>query len=116
MISAYAGIIRIDTVHARRDELDDGCMDLNRNTRSCIIKKANPGNGGESMDLNRYVRRRPVEIVYMDSKGRTSRRIVSVYSVRDGRVRVLDWSSKSLRTLSAGRIMEAVPLAGWRVS
>ena len=68
------------------------------------------------MDLERYVRRRPVEIVYVDSRGRTSKAVVSVYSVRNGRVRVLDWKRKALRTLAAGRIVAALPVAGWRVS
>ncbi|WP_036709070.1 hypothetical protein [Paenibacillus pinihumi] len=53
---------------------------------------------------------RNVEIVYKDSKGVSTRRRVAVYSVRNGKVRVLDWGKKSFQTLAAARIISATPL------
>ncbi|MBJ6362447.1 hypothetical protein ACFOQM_14270 [Paenibacillus sp. GCM10012307] len=52
---------------------------------------------------------RNVEIVYKDSKGISTRRRVAVYSVRNGKVRVLDWGKKSFQTLAVSRIIAAAP-------
>jgi len=64
--------------------------------------------------IEKYVGR-SAEIIYQDSKGAITQRKVSIYSVRDGRVRVLDWGKRSFRTLSANRILSALPVIG-RVS
>ncbi|CAM3738706.1 hypothetical protein COLU111180_05940 [Cohnella lubricantis] len=61
------------------------------------------------MTIRRSIRKWPVEIVYQDSNGLTTRTVVTVYSVRNGKARVLDWRSKSLRTLAVERIVTAVP-------
>jgi len=63
----------------------------------------------ENMTIERSIGRWPVEIVYQASNGRISRTVVTVYSVRKGKARVLDWGSKSLRTLAVERIVTAVP-------
>lgn len=61
--------------------------------------------------IEKYVGR-SAEIIYLDSKGAITQRRVSIYSVRDGKVRVMDWSKRSFRTLSAGRILSALPVIG----
>ncbi|WP_276352555.1 hypothetical protein [Cohnella caldifontis] len=61
--------------------------------------------------IEKYVGR-SAEIIYQDSKGRFTKRRISVYSVRDGRVRVLDWEKRSFRTLRADRILSALPVIG----
>lgn len=61
--------------------------------------------------IEKYVGR-SAEIIYQDSKGTISQRRVSVYSVRNGKVRVLDWGKRSFRTLSADRILSALPVIG----
>lgn len=65
--------------------------------------------GAVNVTIERAIGRWPVEIVYRDSNGHTSRTVVTVYSVRNGKARVLDWRSKSLRTLAIERIVTAVP-------
>ncbi len=62
------------------------------------------------MPIERAIGRWPVRIVYRDSKGRITRSVVTVYSVRKGKARVLDWNKRGLRTLSTGRILEAIPV------
>lgn len=62
------------------------------------------------MLINSYIGRN-VEIVYQDSKGMTTTRRVAVYSVRNGKVRVLDWDKRAFGTLAAARILAAVPCA-----
>jgi len=61
--------------------------------------------------IEKYVGR-SAEIIYKDSKGTITQRRVSIYSVRDGKVRVLDWRKRSFRTLSAERILSALPVIG----
>ena len=53
---------------------------------------------------------RSAEIIYEDSKGQITQRRVSIYSIRDGKVRVLDWGKQSFRTLRADRILSALPV------
>ncbi|GEM_PF-5993683 len=60
------------------------------------------------MLIDSYIGRN-VEIVYRDSRGVTTTRRVAVYSVRNGKVRVLDWDRRTFGTLAAGRILSAVP-------
>jgi len=59
--------------------------------------------------IDKYVGR-SAEIIYQDSKGQFTQRKVTVYSVRNGKVRVLDWSKRSFRTLIADRIYSALPV------
>ena len=61
--------------------------------------------------IEKYVGR-SAEIIYQDSQGTITRRRVSIYSVRNGKVRVLDWRKRSFRTLSADRILSALPVIG----
>jgi len=61
--------------------------------------------------IEKYVGR-SAEIIYQDSKGIVTQRRVSIYSVRNGKVRVLDWGKRSFRTLSADRILSALPVIG----
>lgn len=63
------------------------------------------------VNIEKYVGRK-AEIIYQDSKGNFTKRRVSVYSVRDGKVRVLDWGKKSFRTLKEERILSALPFVG----
>lgn len=67
------------------------------------------------MTLERSIGKWPVEIIYRDSNGRTTRTIVTVYSVRKGKARVLDWRRRTFRTLTVERIVTAVPFVA-RVS
>lgn len=64
-----------------------------------------------AVKIEKYIGR-SAEVMYLDSKGRFSRRRVSIYSVRNGKVRVLDWGKRSFRTLSADRILTALPIIG----
>jgi hypothetical protein len=64
-----------------------------------------------AVKIEKYIGRR-AEIIYQDSKGNFTKRRVSIYSVRDGKVRVLDWEKRSFRTLSAQRILSALPFVG----
>ncbi|MBW5446363.1 hypothetical protein GE107_09855 [Cohnella sp. CFH 77786] len=64
-----------------------------------------------SVPIEKYIGRR-AEIIYQDSKGNFTKRRVSVYSVRNGKVRVLDWGKKSFRTLAKDRILSALPIVG----
>ncbi|MCC3375732.1 hypothetical protein [Cohnella sp. REN36] len=66
------------------------------------------------MNIERYVGR-SAEIVYRESKGGLTVKRVSVYAVRDGKVRVLDWNRRAFGTLRANRIVAAIPVIG-RVS
>ncbi|MNE93641.1 hypothetical protein D3C80_1915150 [compost metagenome] len=61
--------------------------------------------------IEKYVGR-AVEIIYKDSKGMFTKRKITVYSVREGKVRVLDWGKRSFRTLRADRILSAFPVIG----
>lgn len=61
--------------------------------------------------IEKYVGR-SAEIIYQDSKGAITQRRVSIYSVRNGRVRVMDWNKRAFRTLSADRILSALPVIG----
>ncbi|MBN2984884.1 MULTISPECIES: hypothetical protein [Cohnella] len=65
--------------------------------------------------MDKYIGRR-VEIIYEDSKGTTTKRLVTIYSIRNGKARVLDWGKKSFRTLSVNRILAAVPAIEGRAS
>jgi len=67
------------------------------------------------VSIEKYIGRR-VEVIYEDSKGRITKRVITVYSIRDGRARVLDWGKRSYRTLSVNRILAAVPVIGGRAS
>ncbi|WP_027092067.1 hypothetical protein [Cohnella thermotolerans] len=62
------------------------------------------------MVIERAIGRWPVQIVYRDSKGRTTKTVVTVYSVRNGKARVLDWRRRALRTLATRRILAAIPV------
>ncbi len=64
-----------------------------------------------AVKMEKYIGR-CAEVIYVDSKGRFSKRRVSVYAVRNGKVRVLDWGKRSFRTLSADRILSAFPFVG----
>ncbi|MBB6672308.1 hypothetical protein [Cohnella nanjingensis] len=66
------------------------------------------------MKIEHYVGR-SAEIVYLESKGSLAVKRVSIYAVRGGKVRVLDWKRKSFATLRADRILSAIPVIG-RVS
>lgn len=61
--------------------------------------------------IEKYVGR-SAEIIYQDSKGAITQRRVSIYAVRNGKVCVLDWGKRSFRTLSAERILSALPVIG----
>ncbi|MDG0793415.1 hypothetical protein OMP38_23175 [Cohnella ginsengisoli] len=61
------------------------------------------------VNIEKYVGQ-SVEIIYEDSKGRFTQRVVAVFSVRGGKVRVLDWGKRAFRTLSASRILGARPV------
>ncbi|CAI6023883.1 hypothetical protein [Cohnella sp. JJ-181] len=61
------------------------------------------------VNIEKYVGQ-SVEIIYEDSKGRFTQRTVAVFSVRGGKVRVLDWGKRAFRTLSASRILGATPV------
>jgi hypothetical protein len=61
--------------------------------------------------IEKYIGRN-AEIIYQDSKGNFTKRRVAVYSVREGKVRVLDWGKRSFRTLRADRILSALPFVG----
>jgi hypothetical protein len=64
-----------------------------------------------SSKIEKYIGRN-AEVIYQDSKGNFSKRRVTVYSIRDGKVRVLDWDKRSFRTLVAERILPALPFVG----
>ncbi|MFC5702230.1 hypothetical protein ACFPVX_13085 [Cohnella faecalis] len=53
---------------------------------------------------------RTAEIIYQDSKGAFTKRLVSVFSIRDGKARVLDWNKRAFRTLVVDRILDARPV------
>ncbi|MDG0812349.1 hypothetical protein [Cohnella rhizosphaerae] len=61
------------------------------------------------VDIEKYVGK-SVEMIYEDSKGRLTQRTVAIFSVRGGKVRVLDWGKRAFRTLSASRILGARPV------
>jgi len=67
------------------------------------------------VSIEKYIGRR-VEVIYEDSKGRITKRVITVYSIRDGRARVLDWGKRSYRTLSISRILAVVPVVGRHAS
>lgn len=55
---------------------------------------------------------RKAELIYQDSKGVLSYRRVTVFSERNGKVRVWDWEKRSFRTLACERILSALPFVG----
>ncbi|MBW5448619.1 hypothetical protein GE107_21465 [Cohnella sp. CFH 77786] len=60
--------------------------------------------------IEKYIGR-SAEIIYQDSKGNFTKRRITVYSVRDGQVRALDWDKRAFRTLLSDRILSALPVA-----
>jgi predicted DNA-binding transcriptional regulator YafY len=67
------------------------------------------------MSIEKYIGRR-VEVIYQDSRGQITQRIVTVHSIVDGRAQVYDASKRAYRTLAVDRILAAVPISGRRVS
>lgn len=65
--------------------------------------------------IDKYVGRL-IEIIYQDSKGQITQRIVTVHSIVDGRAKVYDASKRAYRTLVVDRILAALPVSGRRVS
>lgn len=65
--------------------------------------------------IDKYVGRL-VEIIYQDSKGLITQRIVTVRSVGAGRARVYDAGKRAFRTLALDRILAVLPADGRRVS
>jgi hypothetical protein len=61
--------------------------------------------------IEKYIGR-SAELIYQDRKGNITKRRVSVYSVRNGKVRVLDWGKRSFRTLASDRILSVLPVIG----
>jgi hypothetical protein len=52
---------------------------------------------------------RIADIIYQDSKNNITKRQVTVYSVKDGKVKVFDTVKRSYRTLNVTRILAVLP-------
>ncbi|CAM3889742.1 hypothetical protein COLU111180_12740 [Cohnella lubricantis] len=59
---------------------------------------------------------RRADVIYEDSKGIITQRTVTVYSVRDGQMKVFDLMKQAYRTLKLERVLAAQPVLGRRVS
>ncbi|MBB6636686.1 hypothetical protein [Cohnella thailandensis] len=60
------------------------------------------------MSIENYVGRR-VEVIYLNSKGRLNRRVVSVLTVTKKSVYVFDWGKQAYRTLSLQLVLAIMP-------
>lgn len=65
--------------------------------------------------MEKYIGRR-VEVIYQNSKGEISQRVVTVHSVGGGRAKVFDAGKQAFRTLRLDGILAVLPVSGRRVS
>lgn len=61
------------------------------------------------MPIDKYVGKM-INIIYVDSKGKFTKRCVNLYAVRNGKARVFDVEKRAFRTLIADRILAAAPV------